>query len=52
MKAASRAFWILKVFGAQHVYVLNGTFQKWKNEKRKIESGDQESAWRNINRQD
>ena len=29
MMQAPRGFWMLKTFGAQNVYLLNGTFAKW-----------------------
>lgn len=40
MISAPRAFWMLKTFGVQDVYLLNGTFSKWQKEGRAIESGD------------
>lgn len=40
MLCAPRAFWMLKVFGASNVFILNGTFSKWKNENRPTESGE------------
>eukprot|EP00347_Sterkiella_histriomuscorum_P014041 403362385 len=45
MISAPRAFWMLKTFGIQDAYLLNGTFSKWQREGRPIESGDQESAF-------
>lgn len=45
MLSAPRAYWMLKVFGAQNVYILNGTFSKWKSENRAIESEDDKSAF-------
>jgi len=43
-----RAYWMLKTFGVHDIYLMNGTFTKWMAEKRPIESGDNESAWKNI----
>lgn len=42
MLSAPRAYWMFKVFGAENVYILNGTFEKWKIEQRKVASGDNE----------
>ena len=36
---ASRLWWMLKVFGHERVAVLDGGFQKWKQENRPIETG-------------
>lgn len=43
-----RAYWMLNVFGAPNVFLMNGTFTKWKQENRPTESGDNEEAWINI----
>jgi thiosulfate/3-mercaptopyruvate sulfurtransferase len=45
MLSSPRAFWMLKTFGASNVFILNGTFSKWLNEKKSTESGDNERAW-------
>jgi thiosulfate/3-mercaptopyruvate sulfurtransferase len=45
MLSAPRAFWMFKTFGATNVYILNGTFSKWKKENRPTESGDNRAAW-------
>ena len=45
MLSAPRAHWMFKVFGAPNVYILNGTFSKWKAENRPTESGDNRGAW-------
>ena len=47
MASAPRAFWMLKTFGVTDVMILNGTFSKWETEKKPIDSGDKEAAWRN-----
>lgn len=36
---ATRLWWMLRVFGHEHVAVLDGGFQKWKKEGRAIETG-------------
>jgi len=36
---ATRLWWMLNVFGHQHVAVLDGGFQKWQQEGRPIETG-------------
>src|SRR5712692_9836517 len=36
---AARVWWMLRVFGAEKVYVLDGGFPKWKAEGRPVESG-------------
>lgn len=46
MLSSPRVYWMFKVFGANNVYILNGTFEKWKAEKRKIESGENEHTWK------
>jgi thiosulfate/3-mercaptopyruvate sulfurtransferase len=46
MISAPRAFWLMRTFGAPNVRILNGVFNKWQAEQRKIESGDVDSAWR------
>lgn len=45
MLSAPRAYYMFKTFGAQNVHILNGAFQKWKNEGRPTESGESETAW-------
>jgi thiosulfate/3-mercaptopyruvate sulfurtransferase len=40
---ATRLWWMLKVFGHERVAVLDGGFQKWRAEKRPIESGAAQS---------
>jgi thiosulfate/3-mercaptopyruvate sulfurtransferase len=37
--ASARAWWMFRLFGHDKVYVLNGGFLKWVQEKRPIESG-------------
>ena len=39
---------MMKCFGMQNVWIMNGTFQRWAKEGRKIESGDSESALRRM----
>jgi thiosulfate/3-mercaptopyruvate sulfurtransferase len=39
LHSAARAWWMLKVFGAHFVAVLDGGLQKWKAEGRPLESG-------------
>jgi thiosulfate/3-mercaptopyruvate sulfurtransferase len=46
MLSAPRAFWMLKTFGAPNVFILNGTFSKWEAEKRPVDTGDNERAWK------
>ena len=40
MISSPRAYWLLKTFGVEKVMILNGSFTKWKEEKRQIEEGD------------
>jgi thiosulfate/3-mercaptopyruvate sulfurtransferase len=40
MLSAPRAQWMLKTFGAKNVFILNGTFSKWKEEGRPIVKGE------------
>jgi thiosulfate/3-mercaptopyruvate sulfurtransferase len=44
--SSSRAWWMLNVFGAHNVRVLNGSFQKWNNEKRPIDKMQPDAAFR------
>lgn len=39
LKSAARAWWMLKVFGAHEVAILDGGFAKWQSEGRPVESG-------------
>ena len=45
MLSSPRAYWMFKTFGVPNVYILNGTFTKWKKENRPTESGDNRAAW-------
>ena len=39
LHSAARAWWMLKIFGAHYVAILDGGLQKWKDEGRPTESG-------------
>ena len=39
LHSAARAWWMLKIFGAHYVAILDGGLQKWKAEGRPLESG-------------
>jgi thiosulfate/3-mercaptopyruvate sulfurtransferase len=39
LHSSARAWWMLKIFGADHVALLDGGLQKWKAEGRPLESG-------------
>jgi len=39
LKSAARAWWMLRVFGAHEVAILDGGFAKWQAEGRAVESG-------------
>jgi thiosulfate/3-mercaptopyruvate sulfurtransferase len=39
LHSAARAWWMLKIFGAHHVAILDGGLQKWKAEGRPLEAG-------------
>jgi thiosulfate/3-mercaptopyruvate sulfurtransferase len=39
LHSSARAWWMLKIFGAHHVAILDGGMQKWKAEGRPVESG-------------
>ena len=39
LHSSARAWWMLKVFGANHVAILDGGLQKWKAEGRPVEGG-------------
>lgn len=48
MISAPRAFWLLKTFGLENVFLLNGVFNKWQAEARPVETGDADSAWKRV----
>ena len=48
MISAPRAFWLLKTFGLENVFLLNGVFHKWQAEGRPMDSGDVETAWKKV----
>jgi thiosulfate/3-mercaptopyruvate sulfurtransferase len=50
MLSSPRAYWMMKLFGMPNVMILNGTFSKWEAEKRAIESGESEGAWKRVGR--
>ncbi len=39
LHSAARGWWMLKSFGARQVAILDGGFQKWRAEGRRVESG-------------
>ncbi len=39
LKSAARAWWMLTLFGAHEVAILDGGFAKWQSEARAVESG-------------
>lgn len=39
LHSSARAWWMLRIFGARHVALLDGGLQKWKAEGRPLESG-------------
>ena len=41
LHSAARAWWMLRIFGAHHVALLDGGLQKWREEGRALESGRQ-----------
>lgn len=38
-RTAARGWWMFRIMGHKNVYVLNGGFQKWKAQKRPVETG-------------
>ena len=57
VKSAARAWYMLKLFGANHVAILDGGLAKWKTEGRPLQSGREKlrerhfTAWSDENRQ-
>lgn len=55
LKSAARAWWLLTLFGAHNVALLDGGLAKWKAEGRPLESGSHNlrhrhfTAWRDAN---
>ncbi len=50
MLSSPRAYWMMKLFGLPNVFLLDGTFSKWDDEERPIESGESKRAWRRVGR--
>lgn len=48
LKSAARAWWLLKLFGAHDVALLDGGLAKWKAEGRKLEMGKQSLRHRHF----
>ncbi|MBY8825908.1 3-mercaptopyruvate sulfurtransferase [Sphingomonas colocasiae] len=48
LHTAARAWWMLKLFGAHHVAVLDGGFAKWKDEGREVASGKEKLRHRHF----
>ncbi len=47
--SAPRTWFMMKCFGLERVWILNGTYAKWEKEGRKIQRGDeQEGALRRV----
>lgn len=46
MLTSSRAHWMLRTFGAEDVYILNGTYQDWKKQGFPIDEKDHPSAFK------
>jgi len=38
--SAARVWWTFRVFGAEHVFILDGGLPKWRGEARPVEGGD------------
>ena len=55
LKSAARAWWLLKLFGAHNVALLDGGLAKWQAEDRPLESGNHSlrhrhfTVWRDAN---
>lgn len=48
VKTSARAWFMLKLFGAQHVAILDGGLKKWKAEGRPVESGTRQLRHRHF----
>ncbi len=47
-RTAARAWWMLKLFGAHHVAILDGGLAKWKAEEREIATGKEKLRHRHF----
>ena len=43
-RTAARVWWMFRIMGHKNIYVLNGGFQKWKAQKRAVETGPAKPA--------
>jgi thiosulfate/3-mercaptopyruvate sulfurtransferase len=48
LHTAARAWWMLKLFGAHHVAILDGGLAKWKTEERQIATGKEKLRHRHF----
>jgi thiosulfate/3-mercaptopyruvate sulfurtransferase len=48
LHTAARAWWMLKLFGAHHVAILDGGLAKWKAEEREIATGKEKLRHRHF----
>jgi thiosulfate/3-mercaptopyruvate sulfurtransferase len=48
LHTAARAWWMLKLFGAHHVAILDGGLAKWKAEEREIAAGKEKLRHRHF----
>ena len=48
MFASPRVSWMMRAFGAENVFVMNGPFQKWVKEGRDVKEGEDGAFMKDV----